>query len=101
MTPTVVREETGAGGERIVHIPRTATVEPVEVTAEETTQAIRRMAREVRLSGTPRETVERLFQLDTVYGDYVYLLRERKLVPLESGTALEGVLTEEDQQWVN
>ncbi|MBN1207372.1 MAG: hypothetical protein JXB05_21005, partial [Myxococcaceae bacterium] len=101
VTPRAVRVETGAGGERIVHIPRTVTVEPVEVTAEESTQAIRRMAREARLSGTPRETVERLFQLDTVYGDYVYLLRERKLVPLESGTALEGTLTEEDQQWVN
>jgi hypothetical protein len=53
-TPRVIRVETGAGGETIVHIPRTDTVEPVAVTPEETTQAIRRLAREVRLSGSPR-----------------------------------------------
>jgi hypothetical protein len=100
-TPSLVRVETGAGGERIVHIPRTTTVEPVEVPPEESAQALRRMARQVRLNGTPRETVEKLLRLDTVYGDYVYLPREGKLVPLESGTALEGVLTEEDQRWAN
>ena len=69
------------------------TAEPVEVPPEEVTQAIQRLAREVRLSGSPRETVEKLFQLDTLYGDYLYLLREQKLVPLESGTPLEGALT--------
>ncbi|HEX8703592.1 MAG TPA: AHH domain-containing protein [Myxococcaceae bacterium] len=91
----------GTEGETIVHIPRTATVDPVEVTPEETTQTIRKMARQVRLSGSPRETVEKLFQLDALYGDYLYLLRERKLVPLESGTPLEGTLTEQEQQLVN
>jgi hypothetical protein len=100
-TPSVVRVEAGASGERIIHIPRTATVEPVEVPPRESTQAIQRLAREVRLSGTPRQTVEKVLQLDAVYGDYVYLLREGKLVPLESGTALEGMLTEEDQRWVD
>ncbi|MDY7227327.1 AHH domain-containing protein [Hyalangium rubrum] len=87
--------------ETIVHIPRTATVEPVQVTPEEITQAIRRLAREVRLSGSPRETVEKLFQLDALYGDYLYLLRERKLVPLDSGTPLEGALTRAEQQLVS
>jgi len=100
-TPRIVQVETGAGGGTIVHIPHRTPVEPVEVTPEETTQAIRRLAREVRLSGSPRETVERLFQLDALYGEYLYLLRERKLVPLNSGTPLEGALTEEEQQLVS
>jgi A nuclease family of the HNH/ENDO VII superfamily with conserved AHH len=99
--PRVVRVEAGARGETLVHIPRTATVEPVEVTPQEVTQALRRLAREVRLSGSPRATVERLFQLDALYGDYLYLLRERKLVPLESGMPLEGALTEEEQRLVD
>jgi hypothetical protein len=97
----VVRVKSGAGGQSIVHIPRTAVAEPVEVTPKEVTQAIRRLAREVRLSGTPRETVEMLFQLDALYGDYLYQLRERKLVPLESGTPLEGALPEEEQELVS
>ncbi|WP_238536544.1 AHH domain-containing protein [Stigmatella aurantiaca] len=66
---------------------------------EQVTEAIRKMAREVRLSGSPRQTVERLFQLDALYGDY--LLRERKIVPLESsGMPLEGALTDEEQNLV-
>ncbi|WP_307733091.1 AHH domain-containing protein [Stigmatella ashevillena] len=97
----VVRVESGAGGQTIIHIPHTATAEPVEVRPEEVTQAIRSLAREVKLSGTPRETVEKLFQLDALYGDYLYLLRERKLVPLESGTPLEGALTKEEQKLVS
>ncbi|ATB33922.1 AHH domain-containing protein [Melittangium boletus] len=100
-TSPVVRVESGARGQTLVHITRIATAGPVEVPPEEVTQSIRRLAREVRLSGTPRETVEKLFQLDTLYGDYLYLLRERKLVPLESGTPLEGVLTEEEQKLVS
>jgi hypothetical protein len=100
-TPQVVRMETGAGGAPIVHIPRHEPVEPMQVTPEEVTQALRRLAREVRLSDPPRETVEKLFQLDTLYGDYLYLLRERKLVPLDSGSPLDGALTKEEQQLVS
>jgi len=100
-TPPGVRVDSGADGATLVHIPRTTTAEPVEVTPAEVTQAIQRLAREVRLSGSPRETVERLFQLDALYGDYLYLLRERKLVSLESGTPLEGALTEEEQKLVS
>ncbi|MFL5344285.1 MAG: hypothetical protein ACJ8AT_05805 [Hyalangium sp.] len=100
-TPQVVRMETGAEGETLLHIPRTATVEPVEVTPEEVTAALRRLARQVRLTGSPRETVERLFQLDALYGDYLYLLRERKLIPLESGVPLKGALTEGEQKLVS
>ncbi len=100
-TPRVVGVETGATGETLLHIPRVATVEPVKLTPEETTQAIRRLAREARLTGSPRETVEKLFQLDALYGDYLYLLREKQLVPIESGTPLEGALTEQEQQLVN
>ncbi|MFL5350385.1 MAG: AHH domain-containing protein [Hyalangium sp.] len=73
----------------------------MEVTPEQVTEAIRRLAREVRLTGSPRQTVERLFQLDALYGDYLYLLRERKLVPLESGVPLEGALTEGEQKLVS
>jgi hypothetical protein len=76
-------------------------VEPVHVSQEEVTHTIQRLAREVRLSNSPRETVERLFQLDVLYGEYLYLLRERKLVPLESGTPLEGALTEQEQKLVS
>jgi hypothetical protein len=96
-----VRVQTGAEGETLIHIPHADTVEPVEVTPQEVTEAIRRLARQVRLSGSPRETVERLFQLDALYGDYLYLLRERKLVPLESGVPLEGTLTEGEQKLVS
>ncbi len=73
----------------------------MELAPEEVTETLRRLARQVRLSGTPRETVEKLFQLDAVYGDYLYLSQERKLVPLESGTALEGALTEEEERWAD
>jgi hypothetical protein len=96
----VVRVETRSQGPLLLHIPRSATVEPVEVPPEEVTQALQRLARQVRLSGSPRETVERLLQLDALYGDYLYLLRERKFVPLAGGTPLEGALTEQEQQWV-
>jgi hypothetical protein len=95
-----VRVETGAAGATLVHIPHTTEVEPVEVSPKEVTQALRRRARQVRLNGSPRETVERLLQLDALYGDYLYLLRERKFVPLEGGTPLEGALTAQEQQWV-
>ncbi|KFE63953.1 AHH domain-containing protein [Hyalangium minutum] len=98
-TVPAIRVGTGAQGQPLLHIPRTAEVEPVEVPPEEVTQALQRMARQVRLSGSPRETVERLFQLDALSGDYLYLRRERKLVPLEGGTPLEGALTEQEQYW--
>lgn len=100
-TSPMVRVESAAGGQTVVHIPRTATAEPVQVTPEEVTHAIRGLAREVRLSGPPRETVEQLFRLDALYGDYLYLRRDQKLVPLESGTPLEGTLTEEERQLVS
>jgi len=67
------------------------------VKPEEVRQALRRLAREVRLSGSPRETVERMFQLDALYGNYLYLKEERKLVPTEGGLPLQGALTEAEQ----
>jgi hypothetical protein len=95
-----IRVDTGATGETLIYIPRAATVEPVQVAPEQVTEAIRKMAREVRLTGSPRQTVERLFQLDALYGDY--LLREQKFIPLESsGMPLEGALTEEEQNLVS
>jgi len=99
-TQPAIRVDTGAEGETLIYIPRAATVEPVQMAPEQVTEAIRKLAREVRLSGSPRQTVERLFQLDALYGDY--LLRERKIVPLESsGMPLEGALTEEEQNLVS
>jgi hypothetical protein len=89
--------ERSVGGEIILHIPRTATMEPVEVKQEEVRHALRILAREVRLSGSPRETAEQLFQLDALYGNYLYLRQERKLIPIEGGTPLEGALLEAEQ----
>ncbi|WP_444881611.1 AHH domain-containing protein [Hyalangium versicolor] len=96
-----IRVDSEAEGETLIYISRAATAKPVVVTPEQVTEAIRRLAREVRLTGSPRQTVERLFQLDALYGDYLYLLRERKLVPLELGMPLEGALTEGDQKLVS
>jgi hypothetical protein len=101
-TQSGIRVGTGAEGETLLYIPRAATVEPVEVAPEQVTAAIRKLAREVRLTGSPRQTVERLFQLDALYGDYLLLLRERKIVLLESsGMPLKGALTEEEQNLVS
>jgi hypothetical protein len=101
-TQPVIRVDTGAEGETLIYIPRAATVEPVQVAPEQVTEAIRKLAREVRLSGSPRQTVERLFQLDALYGDYLLLLRERKFIALgSSGMPLEGALTEEEQNLVS
>jgi hypothetical protein len=99
--PQVVRVENRTGGETLIHIPRTETVEPVAAPPEEATAAIQRMAQQARLNGTPRETVDRLLQLEALYGDYLYLQRERKIVPLESGAPLEGALTVQEQALAN
>jgi hypothetical protein len=97
-TPPLVRSsESGASGVLLLYIPRTATVEPVEVKPEEVRQALRRLSREVRLSGSPRETAERLFQIDALYGNYLYLNQERKFVPTAGGLPLQGALTEAEQ----
>jgi hypothetical protein len=88
-------EETGQG-KVIVHVPRTADLQPVELEEEEFQQAVRRLAHGVRLTGTPRQTAERMFQIDPQSGHYLYLPRDRKLVPVEPGQSLEGTLTKED-----
>jgi hypothetical protein len=95
--PPVVRVETRAEGAVLLHIPRTEKVEPVELPPQEVTAALRRMARQVRLNGSPRETVDRLFELDAQYGNYLYLQGERKLMPREGGMPLEGALTPEEE----
>jgi hypothetical protein len=51
-------------------------VDPVGVRPEEGRQALLRLTREMRLSGSPHETVERLFHLDALYGNYLYLSQE-------------------------
>jgi hypothetical protein len=95
-TPGVLRVEDTGHGRAVVHIPRTAEPQPVRLEEEEFQQAMRQLAREVRLTGTPRQTVERLFQVDPQSGNYFYLLKEKKLVPTGSGEPLEGTLTKED-----
>lgn len=97
-TPRIVREDQGTRGNALVYRHQTVLAEPVEVSPAETTRALRRLAREARLTGSARETVERLFQLDALYGDYLFLLREQKLIPLEAGTPLEGGMTEAEQR---
>ncbi|HEX8697290.1 MAG TPA: hypothetical protein VF815_00505 [Myxococcaceae bacterium] len=93
--PQHIRME-GRQSKAVIHIPRTADVQPVLLEQEEFQQVMRQLAREVRLNGSPRATAERMFQLDPLSGNYLYLMRERKLVPTGVGESLEGTLTEED-----
>jgi hypothetical protein len=93
-TPRAVRVDTEQG-KAVIHIPRTAEVQPVVVEEEEFHQAMRQLAREARLTGTPRQTAERMFQLDPLSGNYLYLPRDRKLVPAGPGESWDGKLMEE------
>jgi hypothetical protein len=88
-------EDTGQG-KAVVHIPRTAELQLVVVDPEEFQQAMRRLAREVRLSGTPRQTVEKMFQMDPQFGNYLYLREDKKLVPLGPDEPWDGTLTQDD-----
>jgi hypothetical protein len=88
-------ENTGQG-RAVVHLPRTADLQPVVVDQEEFQQALRRLAREVRLTGTPRQTVEKMFQMEPQFGNYLWLQKDQKLVPLGPGEPLEGALTKDD-----
>jgi hypothetical protein len=97
-TSRAVRTDPGARGDILVFHHRSPPVEPVQVSPAETTRALRRLAQEVRLTGSPRETVERLVQLDVLSGDYLFLLREQKLIPLAAGTPLDGAMTEAEQR---
>ncbi|MDC0711658.1 AHH domain-containing protein [Stigmatella sp. ncwal1] len=63
---------------------------------EEFQRAFRQLARVVRLSGTPRQTVEKMFQMDPQSGSYLYLPRDKKLVPMGPDEPLEGALPKED-----
>src|SRR5688500_18642265 len=81
-TPRVVRVEDTGEGKAVVHIPRTADLRQVVLEEEEFQQAMRHLAREVRLTGTPRQTAEKLFHLDALTGNYLYLPRDKKLVPM-------------------
>ncbi|SET86586.1 AHH domain-containing protein [Stigmatella erecta] len=87
-------EDTGQG-KAIVHVPRTADLQPVELKEAEFQQAVRRLAREVRLTGSPRQTAELALQMDPQSGHYLYLPRDRKLVPA-GGEPWDGTLTKED-----
>ncbi len=94
--PPVVRVEHIRPGRAVVHIPRAADLQPVVLDTEEFQKSIKQLAREVRLSGSPRRTVEKMFQMDPQFGSYLYLPRDKKLVPLGRDEFLEGTLTKED-----
>jgi len=83
-------------GGLVVHIPRTADLQPVRVEGETVHQAIRRLARDVPQMGSGREWADRAFQLAPDRGDYVYLPQDKKIVPAGPGETLEGTLTQED-----
>lgn len=97
-TPRIVGTDTGKSGTLSLHIPRTAEAAPVKLEPDESAPALRTLARQVRLLGTPRETVWRSFQLDALSGNYLFLPRDRKLVPMGLGMPLEGALTEEEEK---
>lgn len=93
--PSIVRVEDAGQGKAVVFIPRAADLPPVTLAEEEFLQATRQLAREVRLRGTPRQMAEKLFQMDPQSGNYLYLPREKKLVPLGPGEPPDGALTKE------
>jgi hypothetical protein len=94
--PRVPRVEDTGQGKAIVHVPRTADLQPVELEEEEFQQAVRRLAREVRLTGTPRQTAEQAFQMDPQSGNYLYLQQARKLVPAGPGAPWDAPVTKEE-----
>jgi len=94
--PRMVRVDTGAPGETTVYFPRAAESQPVHVEEEEAHQAIRHLAHKVRLAGTARQMANKTFQLDPDSGNYLYVLEDKRLVPVEPGEPLEGTLTRED-----
>ncbi|MDY7232811.1 AHH domain-containing protein [Hyalangium rubrum] len=94
--PRVPRVEDTGQSKAVVHVSRTADLQPVELEEEEFQQAVRRLAREVRMTGTPRQTAEKAFQLDPQSGNYLYLQRDKKLVPAGPGEPWDGTLTKEE-----
>ena len=95
-TPAVLRVEDTGQGRAVLHIPRAAELPSVTLEQEEFQQAVRQLAREVRLTGTPRQMAERQFQMDPQFGNYLWLQKDQKLVPTGRGEPLEGSLTQED-----
>ena len=91
--PRSPRVEDNGQGRAVVHLPRIDDLPPVTLEQEEFQQTMRRLAREARLTGTPRQTVEKMFQMDPQFGNYLWLEKDQKLVPLGPGEPLEGALT--------
>ncbi len=96
--PRVPHVEEKGQSKAVVHLPRTADLQPVVLEQEEFQQAMRRLAREVRLTGTPRQAVEKMFQMDPQSGNYLYLPRDKKLVPAGPSEPWDGTLTKEDME---
>jgi len=95
-TPRMVRVDTGEEGETLVSIPRAAEFQPVLLEEEEAHQAIRQLARKLRMTATARDLADQTFQIEPDSGNYLYLAEEKKVVPAGPGEPLEGTLTQED-----
>ncbi len=93
-TVPVIRVESEQG-KAFISIPRSADTQPVKLEEEEFRRAMRQLARQVPLTGTPRQMAERTFQIDPLSGNYLYLLRDKKLVPTGPGD-WDGTLTQAD-----
>jgi len=94
-TPQAVRVETRQS-QTVVHIPRTADVQPVILAQREFQQSMKQLARKVRLTGTAREMAEKTFQLDPDSGNYLFLPEDKKIVPDGPGEPLEGTLMQQE-----
>jgi len=81
-TPSrVVRLDTGQG-EPLIHLPRTDQASPVELEAEEFTQAVANEVRQKRPPANPEKAARALFGVSPRSGWYRYTLREG-VVPLD------------------
>ncbi|MBZ4416300.1 hypothetical protein [Myxococcus sp. RHSTA-1-4] len=92
-TTQVVRLETGQG-EPIVHVPRTADTEPVELDEDDFQEGMAEVVRGVRPSPRPQEAARVLFQMDARGGTYTYDPRSRRITPIEPGEHLDAELPE-------
>ncbi len=77
-TQRFVHLDTGEG-EASVHRARTEDAEVVRLEKAGFQQALQQLAREVRLTAPPRETVWEMFRLDALSGTYLYEPRDRTL----------------------
>lgn len=98
-TSGVIHAGGNSHGKTVLLIPRTVDLQPSALDEKEFRHVMRQLMREARLTGTPRQTAERMFQLDPQSGDYLYLPRDKKLVPLGTDEFLAETLTKPDVEF--